>query len=258
MSLKTTVQGASPVGVAPGDEAAASREVCEMFGRIAGRYDLLNHLLSGQLDRYWRRRLVQAVKPYLQRDGLRVADLCCGTGDVLISLLQAHQRLCPEISPAYFASDYCRPMLSGASSKLQQAGLPCMLLEADSIRMPLADGSLDLVTVSYGFRNLTNYQRGMEELLRLLAPGGCLAILEFSQPESRLWGRLFNFYFRNVLPRIGNALSGSGGAYSYLQQSVNQFLSPREVSELALEAGFDRVEHKSMVGGVSVLYLAYK
>ena len=138
-----------------------------------------------------------------------------------------------------------------------RADLACVLAEADATRMPLPDGCLDLITIAYGFRNLANYRRAAQEFTRLLAPGGCLAILEFSTPTSRIWRGLFETYFRHVLPRLGNAISGSGGAYSYLQESVQRFPEPEEVRSLLVDAGFPRVETRSLSGGVSVLYLAY-
>lgn len=228
-----------------------------MFGRVAPRYDLLNHLLSGQIDRYWRWRLVRSVRPYLRSGGTRAADLCCGTGDLAIALSREGARLAAKGSVPVLASDFCRPMLSRASRKLRRAGFPAVLAEADASRMPLPDGCLDLITIAYGFRNLANYRGGAAEFARLLAAGGCLAVLEFSQPSSRLWRAIFNAYFQNVLPRLGNAISGSGGAYSYLHDSVRRFPSPDEIRDLLMDAGFARVEVRSLTGGISMLYLAY-
>lgn len=229
-----------------------------MFARVAPRYDFLNHLLSAQLDRRWRSRLVQAVRPYLAREGARVADLCCGTGDLTLAMAREHERLGLGSAPFYLACDFCRPMLSRAAAKMGKAGLPCVLAEADAARMPLPDACLDLITIAYGFRNLANYRRGAQEFARLLAPGGCLAVLEFSEPATRWWGVLYNLYFRHVLPKIGNAISGSGGAYSYLHESVVRFPEPVEICEILLEAGFGSVSTRALTGGVSVLYLAYK
>ena len=255
--VEESQRGALPAGIEAGNEAEAARAVREMFGRVAPRYDLLNHLLSGQIDRFWRRTLVRAVRPYLEREVVRIADCCCGTGDLALALASERTRLRPDKAPVCLASDFSRPMLVRAADKLERAGLPCALAEADATRMPVSDSSLDLVTVAFGFRNLANYRGGAEEFARLLAPGGCLAMLEFSQPTSRLWGLLFNFYFKRVLPRLGNAISGSGGAYSYLQESVQRFPPPEQVRELLLQAGFERVEIRPLSGGVSVLYLAY-
>lgn len=257
MADARAARGACPAGIRPGDETAAASAVREMFGRVAPRYDLLNHLLSGQLDVYWRRRLVRAVRPYLQRPGLRFADLCCGTGDLALAITKERRRLASARSGVPLAADFCRPMLERAKSKLAQAGSHCELAEADATRMPLADASLDLVTIAYGFRNLASYDRGATEFRRVLASGGCLAMLEFSQPPSVVWGALFGAYFRHVLPRLGNLVSGSGQAYSYLHRSVQHFPSPAEIRRMLLDCGFARVEMQSLTGGVSVLYLAY-
>ena len=247
-----------PAGIEPRDPAEASRAVREMFGRVAPRYDLLNHLLSAQIDRYWRWRLVREVRPYLQRPGARIADLCCGTGDLALALEHERRRARPGRTPAVLGSDFCRPMLRRAAGKARRAGLGTVLTEADASRMPMADASLDLITIGFGFRNLASYRSGAEEFARLLASGGCLAILEFSRPASRLWGGAFNVYFRHVLPRLGNAISGSGGAYSYLHDSVVDFPEPDQVRALLVDAGFARVSLRPLTGGVAVLYLAYR
>ena len=257
MTAQGTARGASPAGVEPENEAEAARVVREMFGRVAPRYDLLNHLLSGHVDRYWRRRLVREVRRYLAKDSARVADLCCGTGDLALALERERVRLGKSGGPPLLAADFCRPMLRRAKQKMSRAGYSCLLAEADATRMPLPDSCLELITVAYGLRNLTNYLSAAREFVRLLAGGGCLAVLEFSRPTSVVWGKLFEAYFRHVLPRLGNAISGSGGAYSYLHESVQRFPGPDEVRRLLLDAGFARVETRSLTGGVSILYLAY-
>lgn len=258
MTVDPPVRGAAPGGAEPGNEADSARVVREMFGRIAPRYDLLNHLLSGQLDRYWRRCLVRAVRPWLSRQNARIADFCCGTGDVALALSRERERLQRTGAPALLGSDFSRPMLQRAAQKMLKADSQFPLVEADALRMPLSDGCLDLIAVAYGFRNLANYGAGAEEFARLLAPGGCLAILEFSQPTSRLWRAVFNVYFKHVLPHVGEAVSRSGGAYSYLQRSVARFPDPEEIRRLLASVGFQRVESHSLTGGVSVLYLAYR
>lgn len=229
-----------------------------MFGKVAPRYDLLNRVLSLRVDQYWRSRLVTEVRPYLERKDLHILDLCCGTGDVLIALENERRRINRQGFRPGLGSDFCRPMLSAAKQKLEARDLRPVLVEADALHLPLPDACLDLITIAWGFRNLANYERGLLEMFRLLAPGGCLAILEFSEPRNRFWGPLYGFYFRHVLPRIGNALSGSGNAYSYLQQSVRSFLSPEELKQIALSCGFARVSAIPLTGGISVLHLAYK
>ena len=247
--------GASPSGVKPGDEAAAAANIREMFGRVAPRYDLLNRLLSGRIDVYWRSVLVRSVRDVLERPDAKALDLCCGTGDVVQALERFRSKSIRGDARVVLASDFCRPMLTGASAKF--AG-PSRLVEADAMRFPAGDGSLDLITVAFGFRNLANYRTGLEEFYRLLAPGGALAILEFSQPTLPVWGPVFNWYFRNVLPRIGNALSGAGDAYSYLQRSVGKFLGPDELVSEMTGVGFDSATYRSLTGGIACLHVARK
>ena len=250
--------GATPAGVEPGNEAEVARNIREMFGRIAPRYDLLNRLLSARIDQLWRRTLVRRVGSYLERPESRVLDLCCGTGDLVIALeAEKRKRNGPGSRPV-LGADFCRPMLTEARRKVRDKGHFNDLLEADALHFPLPAGTLDLITIAWGFRNLASYERGLREMYRLLAPGGCLAILEFSQPTNPVWGSLFRFYFRHILPRIGNTLSGSGSAYSYLHNSVRGFLTPTELAASAENAGFRRVEAVSLTGGVSVLHLCYK
>ncbi len=256
MSVVPTVEGAAPAGVKPGDEAAAAGNIREMFGRVAPRYDLLNRLLSARIDVLWRRALVQDVDEYLRRPDARILDVCCGTGDVAAELERVREKLCGSARRPVVGSDFCRPMLTAAAQKLQKSGAP--LVEADALSFPAPDGGFDLITVAFGFRNLTNYAAGLEELSRLLAPGGCLAILEFSTPSNRLWGSAFEWYFRNVLPRIGNAVSGAGDAYSYLQRSVERFLSPQQLEAAMLDNGFARASWRPLTGGISCLHLGYK
>lgn len=257
-------KGATPAGVAPGDEREASRRIREMFSRVAPRYDLLNRLLSLRIDQLWRRRLVREVRPYLARPDTRILDLCCGTGDLMLALAAEKERLAPAPFPPVLGADFCRPMLRAAQSKLaaqakrnaRDTSRP--LIEADALHLPLASHSIDLITIAWGFRNLANYNAGLRECHRLLAPGGCLAILEFSQPSAPLLGPLFTFYFRNILPRVGNVVSGSRGAYSYLQSSVDLFLSPAQLTAQAREAGFSEVKALPLTGGISVLHLCYQ
>lgn len=250
--------GAAPLGVEPGNEVEASRAIRDMFGRVAPRYDLLNRLLSLRIDQRWRRFLVQKVRPFLKRPDVRVADLCCGTGDLLIALEAERRRLCGAGARAVTGSDFCRPMLAAADRKIAGRGYANCLLEADALHLPWGGGALDLITIAWGFRNLANYHAALAEFHRVLRPGGCLAILEFSRPRNPVLGPLFQFYFRHVLPRVGNALSGSGNAYSYLHRSVSEFPAPVALAGMMRQAGYGRVELFSLTGGVSYLHLGYK
>jgi demethylmenaquinone methyltransferase / 2-methoxy-6-polyprenyl-1,4-benzoquinol methylase len=215
-----------------------------MFGRIAGRYDLLNHVLSFNLDKRWRARTVNRVSNILSRPGARVLDLCCGTGDLLLALEGAH----------VFGSDFCHPMLLEARRK--SAVSP--LFEADALSLPLKDDSLDLITCAFGFRNLANYDKGLNELLRVLKPGGVAAILEFSQPTNRVFGALYRFFSMRILPRIGGIVSGSPDAYSYLPESISEFPGAEDLASKITAMGFERVEFERMTGGAVALHLAYK
>ena len=225
-------------------EREKSQWVRGMFGRIAGRYDLLNHLLSFNLDKRWRARTVKRVSNILARPDARVLDLCCGTGDLLLALQ----------GPAVLGSDFCHPMLLEARRK--SPGAP--LFEADALALPLKSNSLDLLTCAFGFRNLANYEKGLDEFLRVLKPGGVAAILEFSQPTNRVFGALYRFFSMRILPRIGGLVSGSPDAYSYLPESIRTFPGADDLAARIKSAGFKRVEFERMTGGAVALHLGYK
>jgi demethylmenaquinone methyltransferase/2-methoxy-6-polyprenyl-1,4-benzoquinol methylase len=241
----TTPQGAT-------SEQEASRWVRGMFGRIAGRYDFLNHLLSFNMDRRWRRHTVRRVRDVMQQPGVRVLDLCCGTADLLLEL----QRSAPGVAP--LGSDFCHPMLLEAQRKTRACGIGSPFFEADALTLPLAAGTLDLITIGFGFRNLANYREGLEELHRVLKPGGVVAILEFSKPTNKVFAALYGFFSTTVLPRIGGMVSGSRDAYSYLPESIRKFPGAEELAREIRNAGFQRVEFDRMTGGAVALHLCWK
>ncbi|MFM2123615.1 MAG: hypothetical protein RL328_66 [Acidobacteriota bacterium] len=245
----TAGKGTTPRGAA--SEQEASRWVRGMFGRIAGRYDLLNHLLSFNLDKRWRKHTVDRVAEILRRPNARVLDMCCGTGDVLLALEARGGH-------AVLGSDFCHPMLVEANRKIAAQQFRTPLFEADALSLPLADNSLDLVTVAFGFRNLANYERGMKEMLRVLKPGGVAAVLEFSKPNNALFGALYGFFSTKVLPFIGGLISGSGDAYSYLPESIGKFPGAEDLAAQLRQAGFAHVEFDRMTGGAVALHLARK
>jgi demethylmenaquinone methyltransferase/2-methoxy-6-polyprenyl-1,4-benzoquinol methylase len=249
------MKGASPQGV--GSEQEAARWVRGMFGRVAPRYDLANHLLSFNIDRYWRRHTVQRVSPILQRPGARILDLCCGTGDLLLALNSSSRSSRAGPQAAVFGSDFCHPMLIAAHAKSARQNASTPLFEADALRLPVPDRSFDLVTVAFGFRNLANYEAGLAEMMRILRPGGAAAILEFSQPPNAAFRGLYNLYSRRILPWIGGALSGSRDAYTYLPDSVRKFPSARELAEGMRYAGFTRVSFEYLTGGIVALHVGY-
>lgn len=227
--------------------------VREMFGRIAPRYDLLNHLLSMQVDRWWRRKVARRFRQVLQQPGARALDLCCGTADLALALAGvAHS------TARIVGADFCHPMLERARDKLHRRSLPPLLAEANALVLPFPDDTFHLVTTGFGFRNLSDYAGGLEEMLRVLAPGGQVGILEFSRPISRLFGSLYDIYFHRLLPRIGGAVSGDSGAYRYLVRSVSEFPSPEGLAGWMREAGFVGVEFEKLTGGTACLHTGQK
>jgi demethylmenaquinone methyltransferase / 2-methoxy-6-polyprenyl-1,4-benzoquinol methylase len=241
--------GTTPAGI--DNEQQAATWVRGMFGRIAPRYDLLNHLLSMNIDRYWRARTVARVSSVLSNPDARVLDVCCGTGDLMLSLearAKAH----------VFGSDFCHPMLVAARRKVERGRFRSTLFESDALRLPLADASLDLVTIAFGFRNLANYHAGFEELRRVLRPGGLAAILEFSTPPNRVLARLYGFYSRSILPTIGGLISGSKEAYSYLPESVRKFPGAPDLADQMRAGGFSNVRFERMTAGIVALHLGQR
>jgi demethylmenaquinone methyltransferase/2-methoxy-6-polyprenyl-1,4-benzoquinol methylase len=243
------MKGTAPAGVST--EQEASRWVRAMFGRIAPRYDLANHVLSLNLDRWWRAQTVNRVRHILERPGARALDLCCGTGDLLLAL-QA------QSVGAVMGSDFCHPMLLSASAKIAHRRRHCPLFESDALALPLPENSLDLVTVAFGFRNLADYHAGLAEMYRVIKPSGVAAILEFSQPGNTAFGKLYGFYSRRVLPTIGAVLSGSRDAYSYLPESIAKFPSAEDLAARMRATGFRTVEFVRMTGGTVALHLGTK
>jgi demethylmenaquinone methyltransferase/2-methoxy-6-polyprenyl-1,4-benzoquinol methylase len=251
------VQGTRPEGAQ--SEADASRKVREMFTAIAPRYDLLNHLLSLELDRLWRARAARRLRPVLARRDARVLDLCCGTGDLAFALARS--------GPArVIGADFSHTMLMRANEKSRSTvkgsgadGVaPLRFLEADALRLPFADRSFDLVTTAFGFRNLANYEAGLKEIGRVLKAGGTLAILEFTEPPPGISGDLYRWYCRKVLPKIGGLLSGNMKAYKYLPASVARFFHPEELVAQMSKVGFGTVEYQLWTLGSVALHTGVK
>jgi demethylmenaquinone methyltransferase/2-methoxy-6-polyprenyl-1,4-benzoquinol methylase len=243
------VTGTTPPGARTEEQAA--RWVRGMFGRIAGRYDLLNHLLSGNLDRVWRNRTVKRVAPVLERPDVRVLDLCCGTGDLLLALES-------RCGAPVWGSDFCHPMLIEAGRKIERRRFRSVLFEADALALPLGDESFDLVTVAFGFRNLANYRKGLEELRRILRPGGTLAILEFSQPANRAFAALYGLFSRRVIPALGSLIAGAKDAYTYLPESIQKFPGAEDLAAEMRAMGFANVQFERMTGGIVALHRGEK
>jgi demethylmenaquinone methyltransferase / 2-methoxy-6-polyprenyl-1,4-benzoquinol methylase len=241
--------GTTPPGAT--DEAEAAKWVQRAFAEVAPKYDLLNHLLSFNIDRGWRKRVVKRLRPVLDRPNARVLDLCCGTGDVLLDLQRATKT-------TVIGADFCHPMLVAANRKIGRKHYTSVLFEGDALQLPLRDDSLDAITIAFGFRNLTNYEGGLRELCRVLKPGGNLAILEFSHVRGSLMRFFYGTYSRLILPRIGRMVSGSQEAYSYLPASIAKFPRPEHFREMMLIAGFQQVDYELLTGGISALHLGTK
>lgn len=241
-----SAEGTTPEGARSEEEA--SRWVRSMFGRVAHRYDLANHLLSANIDVSWRNHTVRKVQDILVRPDTRIMDLACGTGDLLIALERAAGR-------QLIGSDFCHPMLQGASQKLQRAALHSALMEADGLALPLPDASLDLITIAFGFRNFSNYRAGLKEMRRVLRSGGALAILEFTQPPNRTFAAFYNWYTRRILPIIGGAISGAPEAYKYLPESVRKFPEAPGLADMMRETGFAKVEWEYLTFGIVALHI---
>lgn len=219
-----------------------------MFGRVAPRYDLANHLLSANVDRYWRNRAVARVRDILKRPAARVLDLACGTGDLLIALERHAGR-------GLIGGDFCHPMLNGAQEKLRRDKLKSVLVESDALALPFPDSSVDLVTIAFGYRNLANYRAGLVEMRRVLRTGGALAILEFTQPPNKAFASAYNWYSRRVLPVVGGAISGAPEAYRYLPESVRKFPDAPELARMMLDSGFARVDWEYLTFGIAALHI---
>jgi demethylmenaquinone methyltransferase/2-methoxy-6-polyprenyl-1,4-benzoquinol methylase len=247
-----TATGAKPPGAE--DEAGAAKAVQQMFDSIAPRYDLLNHVLSANVDRLWWSRTARRFKTVLAKPDAAILDICCGTGDMTRALLKRRPR---EARPI-LAADFSRGMLSRGARKFSARvpGAPYAVpLEADALHLPLKSQSLDLVVSAFGFRNLANYEAGLREFHRVLKPGGQLGILDFSEPGGLL-GKAYAVYFRRVLPAIGRAICGKDGPYNYLPSSVGSFPPPAEMLALMDATGYTRCAWQPYTFGIAGLYTA--
>jgi demethylmenaquinone methyltransferase/2-methoxy-6-polyprenyl-1,4-benzoquinol methylase len=223
-----------------------------MFGAIAPRYDLLNHLLSLNVDRLWRRRTTRLVPP---EGDAPVLDLCTGTGDLALAYDRAARGRVPIV-----AADFCHEMLVRAVAKTRRhAGGRIHVVEADAQRLPFADDQFQITTVAFGLRNVTDTDRGLAEMVRVTRPGGRVAILEFSRPRGWLFGRLYRFYFRRVLPAVGQLVSRSqDDAYHYLPASVLEFPDGEALAERLRGHGLTAVRWYPFTFGIATLYVGVK
>ena len=221
---------------------AHARRVRDMFAKISPRYDLLNHLLSANIDKRWRRNVVEKLRPVLSTNA-RVLDVACGTGDLSIALFE-------NIGVRVTGVDFCRPMLERAARKEPRIAF----VEGDALQLPFGDGVFDAVTIAFGLRNLASVEQGLNELRRVLQPNGRVAILEFSRPVVPGFRSLAAVYCTRLLPRIGGIISGSRSAYEYLPDSVSRFPDQETLSAMMKAAGFADVEFENLTGGIAALH----
>jgi len=244
--------GAKPMGTE--DEARAAEAVQQMFNAIAPRYDLLNHILSANIDRLWWRRTALTFRVVLADPNAAILDICCGTGDLTMALLKRR----PKEARPILAADFAHGMLRRGAQKFVSAktnGPTAIALEADALHLPIRAESLDLIVTAFGFRNLANYETGLREFYRTLKPGGQLGILEFSEPGG-LIGKIYALYFRRVLPTIGRMVYGKDGPYRYLPASVGAFPSPPEMLALMQRVGYCDCHWRPYTFGIAGLYTA--
>jgi demethylmenaquinone methyltransferase/2-methoxy-6-polyprenyl-1,4-benzoquinol methylase len=229
------------------DPQSAARTVREMFTAIAPRYDLLNHLLSFNVDRWWWRKTARSFTHILAQPDARVLDLCCGTGDMTLALRRRAK------TSNIFGADFSHAMLERASKKS-----PLLhWIEADALSLPFPDAHFDLVTSAFGFRNLADYDAGLREILRVVRDGGECGILDFGEPRGVI-GKLYHVYFQHVLPALGTLISGVKGPYEYLPASVERFPEPEEMLERMRRAGFREVSWTPYSFGIAGLFRGKK
>lgn len=216
-------------------------QVRSMFGRIAGRYDLLNRVLSLGIDRDWRRAAVALLEPLA---GRRVLDVCCGTGDLALALARAGADV--------VGVDFTPQMLRIANTKRggARAGFAC----GDALRLPLADGGVDAATIAFGLRNVADRGAGLAELARVVRRGGRVLVLEFSMPPGRLLGASYRFYFTRLLPLVGGLVSGDRGAYRYLPRTVLAWPEPDELQREMERLGLVDCGHRALTRGIACLH----
>ena len=227
----------------PGPAEGKGAAVQRLFGAIARRYDLANHLLSGGLDFFWRRRAAKIIRGWKPA---RILDLATGSGDLALALAKA----CPDAE--VLGADFCLPMLLAAQRKGVRN-----LIQADGMSLPLPDAAFDAVTIAFGLRNMESLQRGLAEIARVVRPGGHVLVLDFSLPRAPFRG-LYRFYLLRVLPLFARLLTGDRQAYEYLGASIEKFPSGAEMNAMIEAAGFADAKCEPLTGGVVSLYIAVR
>ncbi|MGC2235182.1 MAG: bifunctional demethylmenaquinone methyltransferase/2-methoxy-6-polyprenyl-1,4-benzoquinol methylase UbiE [Pyrinomonadaceae bacterium] len=233
------------------DELQHSKAVREMFSGIASKYDFLNHLLSVNVDKRWRRLVAKKLSDVLENPNAKVLDVACGTGDLSLELQKGAKA-------KIIGTDFCRPMLSIAFDKNAKNNASIPYIEADGMNLSFSNETFDAVTIAFGLRNFSNWKDGLIELHRILKIGGKLVILEFSSSIIPGFRQAFQFYFSHILPRIGGAVSGSRGAYEYLPNSVSKFPDQKNLAAMMREIGFSDVEYKNLTGGIAAIHFGVR
>jgi demethylmenaquinone methyltransferase/2-methoxy-6-polyprenyl-1,4-benzoquinol methylase len=225
-----------------------------MFGEIALRYDFMNHFLSGGVDYYWRWYTVRKATPAL--DG-PILDVCTGTGDLAVAYWNRAGRKLPVTG-----TDFTLPMLRIARDKtrsLQGQGAALDFLQADTQALPFPSDLFQIVSVAFGLRNVADTRRGLGEMLRVCRPGGQIVVLEFSMPGNPVIRALYSWYFRNILPRLGQLLARNNqSAYNYLPESVGAFPYGKALAQVMTECGMERVSWHPLTFGIATLYIGHK
>lgn len=236
----------SAPSAAPKKGAEREKQVQTIFSEIAPRYDLLNHVLSLNIDKAWRRKAVDRLAWNSAPKGTFL-DACAGTFDLAIELSRR-----PRFEGTVIASDFAAPMLVQGSSKI--ASDPVSAVCGDSLSLPFADDTFDGATVGFGVRNLSNLPNGLAEFRRVLKPGARLVVLEFTEPPNPIVRSGYLFYFHWILPLIGRVVSGHPWAYTYLPKSVKEFPGPDRLQEMFSEAGFSQSGHQLLTFGIAALH----
>jgi len=238
--------------VKPYKEAEGSKkeQVAQMFDSISKRYDFLNHMLSMNIDKGWRKKVVKIAAA---ENPKQILDVATGTGDLAIALTKAKPQ-------SIMGIDISNGMLEVGRKKIKEKGMDKIitLQQADSENLPFEDDAFDVVTVAFGVRNFENLEKGMSEIRRVLKPGGKALVLEFSQPTGFPFKQVYKFYFKNILPTLGKAISKDASAYTYLPESVNAFPYGEKFVEVLQKVGFKQNKFQPVTFGVATIYEAVK
>ena len=230
---------------------AKKEGVRKMFDNIANNYDKLNHILSLNIDKRWRKKAVRELVD--EPRPLKVLDVACGTGDFTIEIAR---KVAPESEIT--GVDISEGMIAVGMEKIAKSGLKASMHVADCEALPYADNTFDRISVGFGVRNFEHLELGLREMYRVLVPGGKMVILELSVPSNALIRWAYKLYFLKILPFIGGIISGNKSAYIYLPSSVLRFPAPEKFMDMMKSAGFDMVEHTSLTLGICRMYIGKK